>query len=92
VATEHAGQLAKIVDDEVQAFLGQFPELRTRCHLLLQRGEIGEVLARAVGQVRPDAVALGTHGRTGIARALLGSVAEEMLANPPCDVLAVKGW
>jgi universal stress protein E len=49
VATEHARQLAKTVDDEVQAFLGQFPELRTRCHLLLQRGEIGEALARAVG-------------------------------------------
>jgi universal stress protein E len=92
VATEHAKQLAKMVDEEVRTFLGQFPELRTRCHLLLERGETAEVLARAIGQVRPDLIALGTHGRTGIARAMVGSVAGEILANPPCDVVAVKGW
>lgn len=92
VATEHAQQLKKIVDDEVRSFLDQFPELRTRCHLLLERGETRAVLGWAIGQVRPDVLALGTHGRTGIPRALLGSVAEEVLANPPCDILAVKGW
>lgn len=92
VATERARQLAEIVDDEVRTFLGQFSELRTRCHLILERGEAQEVLARVVGQVHPDLLALGTHGRTGMARALIGSVAEEVLANPPCDVVAVKGW
>jgi nucleotide-binding universal stress UspA family protein len=92
VATEHAGQLAKIVDHELQAFLGQFPGLRERCHLILERGDAREVLARALEQVRPDLLALGTHGRSGIARAMLGSVAEETLANPPCDVLSTRGW
>jgi len=92
VATEHASQLAKMVDDELQAFLGQFPELRERCHLILERGGAREVLVRALQQVRPDLLALGTHGRTGIARAMLGSVAEETLANPPCDVLSTRGW
>jgi nucleotide-binding universal stress UspA family protein len=58
----------------------------------LERGDAREVLARALEQVRPDLQALGTHGRSGIARAMLGSVAEETLANPPCDVLSTRGW
>lgn len=92
VEVEHAKELTRMVDEEVKAFLSQFPELRTRCHLILERGETLEVLARGIAQVCPDLLAIGTHGRTGIPRALLGSVAEEILANPPCDVVAVKGW
>jgi quercetin dioxygenase-like cupin family protein len=33
---------------------------------------------------------MGTHGRTGLSRLLAGSVAEEVLRNAPCPVLAVK--
>ena len=92
VEAEHAQELTVTVDEEVKAFLSRFPELRTRCHLILERGETLQVLSRGIAQVRPDLLAVGTHGRTGIPRALLGSVAEEILANPPCDVVAVKGW
>jgi nucleotide-binding universal stress UspA family protein len=37
-----------------------------------------------------DLVVVGTHGRTGLRRAILGSVAEGMIASLPCDVLAVR--
>ena len=43
-------------------------------------------------RVKDDDLVVGTHGRTGVARALLGSIAEDLLSNPPCDVLAVKAW
>ena len=43
---------------------------------ILQKGEI-------------DLIVLGTHGRTGIGRILLGSVAEEILRKAPCPVLTV---
>jgi nucleotide-binding universal stress UspA family protein len=36
-----------------------------------------------------DLIVLGTHGRTGLARALLGSVAEKVIRKAPCPVLAV---
>ncbi len=47
------------------------------------------VISRAVQEVRPDFVIIGTHGRTGIARALLGSVAIEVLWSVETDILVV---
>jgi nucleotide-binding universal stress UspA family protein len=37
-----------------------------------------------------DLCVIGTHGRTGIARILLGSVAEKVIRHSPCSVLAVR--
>jgi nucleotide-binding universal stress UspA family protein len=37
-----------------------------------------------------DLVVIGTHGRTGLARILLGSVAEQVIRHAPCSVLAVR--
>jgi nucleotide-binding universal stress UspA family protein len=47
----------------------------------------------AVGEVLDDPafdlVVIGTHGRTGLSRVLLGSVAEKVIRHAPCSVLAV---
>lgn len=37
-----------------------------------------------------DLIVMGTHGRTGIRHALMGSVAEHVLRRAPCPVLTVK--
>lgn len=37
-----------------------------------------------------DLIVMGTHGRTGIAHALLGSVAEKIVRKAPCPVLTVR--
>ena len=34
---------------------------------------------------------MGTHGRTGLTRIVMGSVAEEVLRRAPCPVLTVRG-
>lgn len=44
-----------------------------------------------VASLKPDYIAVGTHARTGLVDALLGSVAEDLLADEPVDVSAVKG-
>jgi nucleotide-binding universal stress UspA family protein len=36
-----------------------------------------------------DLIVLGTHGRTGIRRALIGSVAERVVRHAPCTVMVV---
>jgi nucleotide-binding universal stress UspA family protein len=48
-----------------------------------------EVIERAVKANRPDLLVMGTHGRSGLARALLGSVVEEALRSLDVDILAV---
>jgi nucleotide-binding universal stress UspA family protein len=37
-----------------------------------------------------DLIAIGTHGRTGLSRFLLGSVAEKVVRTAPCPVLSVR--
>jgi nucleotide-binding universal stress UspA family protein len=37
-----------------------------------------------------DMIVLGTHGRTGLDRLLMGSVAEQIVRKAPCPVLTVK--
>jgi len=37
-----------------------------------------------------DLIVIGTHGRTGLAHALIGSVAERVVRHAPCPVLAVR--
>lgn len=37
-----------------------------------------------------DLIVIGTHGRTGLARVLLGSVAEAVLRRAPCPVVTIR--
>ena len=48
-----------------------------------------EVISKVVEQSSPDVLIMGTHGRTGIVKALLGSVTEEVLRSLDVDILAV---
>ena len=50
----------------------------------------GEILS-AIEKFEIDLVVLGTHGRTGLKRFLLGSVSEWVLIEAPCSVLIVRG-
>lgn len=50
-----------------------------------------DAIARMAKRVGADLVVVGTHGRTGLARVALGSVAERVVALAPCPVLTVRG-
>jgi nucleotide-binding universal stress UspA family protein len=56
---------------------------------LLLAGRAEEAVARAAGKHGTDLIVVGTHGRTGLPRLLLGSVASRIIAAAPCPVLAV---
>jgi nucleotide-binding universal stress UspA family protein len=58
---------------------------------LIMEGSPYEVIARAARSRRADVLVLGTHGRTGLSRFFLGSVAARVLASAPCPVLTVRG-
>jgi nucleotide-binding universal stress UspA family protein len=65
------------------------PEVRMEPRLMLSEDPAGEIL-RLAAEVGCDLIVLGTHGRTGLGRVLLGSVAEQVLRRAPCPVLTVK--
>jgi nucleotide-binding universal stress UspA family protein len=62
-----------------------------RATSLLVDGLAAERIVRAVKAKRADMLVLGTHGRTGFTRALLGSVAARIVATASCPVLTVRG-
>jgi len=47
-------------------------------------------ILRMAQQLQPDLIVLGTHGRTGLGRLLMGSVAEQVVRKAPRPVLTVK--
>lgn len=58
-------------------------------HVLLE-GDAGVEIPRYAAEAGIDMVVMGTHGRTGKERLLMGSVAERTLRDAPCSVLVVK--
>ena len=57
---------------------------------VFEGASIAETLREAVVDLGADLVVMGTHGRTGLAHAFLGSVAERTLRTSPCPVLTVR--
>jgi len=53
----------------------------------IRHGEIPRVVSGLVRELEIDLVVAGTHGRTGLGRLIMGSVAEEILRQAPCPVL-----
>lgn len=50
----------------------------------------GEVIVQQAEERGADLVAMGTHGRSGVAHLLLGSTAERVVQHAPCPVLTVR--
>jgi len=57
--------------------------------VMIGEGNIWEVISNLIKEKEIDLIVLGTRGRTGLGKALLGSVAEEILRQAPCPVLTV---
>jgi nucleotide-binding universal stress UspA family protein len=56
---------------------------------VLRRGVAWVEVLNAVEEANADLVVMGTHGRRGLSRALLGSVAEKLVRSSPVPVLTV---
>ena len=54
------------------------------------RGDPGEAIVKVARTEGADLVVVGSHGRTGIAKLFLGSVASHVVTHAPCSVLVVK--
>ena len=57
---------------------------------IVDGGTADEQIIRAARDLKAEMLVLGTHGRTGVARFFLGSVAARVVATAPCPVLTVR--
>jgi nucleotide-binding universal stress UspA family protein len=58
---------------------------------LLLEGTTADAIVRTARSRRADVIVIGTHGRTGLGRLLMGSVAQRVVGTAPCPVLTVRG-
>jgi nucleotide-binding universal stress UspA family protein len=59
--------------------------------VLLEGTPAADTIVRAARARHAGAIVLGTHGRSGVARIVLGSVASRVVANARCPVVTVRG-
>jgi len=89
------GDYLKDLEEEV------FADLSERSDAIKRRGVSVEVsLERSVspyeaivdkaGSIGADLIVMGTHGRTGVGKLLMGSVAEKVVQHAPCHVMTVR--
>jgi nucleotide-binding universal stress UspA family protein len=61
-----------------------------RIERVFREGPAPGTILEAADEFKADLIVMGTHGRTGLKRLLLGSVAELVLRKAPCPVLTVR--
>ncbi|HLJ30133.1 MAG TPA: universal stress protein [Candidatus Angelobacter sp.] len=76
--------------EEELAIMTHSPELKgIKTHTILASGMLEDELMTAMSENQIDLIVVGTHGRTGLRRLVLGSAAEEICRIATCPVLTV---
>jgi nucleotide-binding universal stress UspA family protein len=78
----HSGAQEKM--QQLSSKLEGFPH-----HTYIRHGKVSQVLSEITREHQIDLLVAGTHGRTGVGKLLLGSVAEEIFRQASCPVLTV---
>jgi nucleotide-binding universal stress UspA family protein len=76
---------------QLDRLLAKARAARVRARGMLLDGVTHEQIVRAAKRQHARVIVMGTHGRTGVARFFLGSVAARVVATAPCPVLTVRG-
>jgi len=76
---------------QLDQFLAKAKAARVRARGMLYEGVAADAIVRAARAKRAKLIVMGTHGRTGLSRLFMGSVAERVVGTAPCPVLTVRG-
>jgi nucleotide-binding universal stress UspA family protein len=87
VSPDQIKQLETVATERLEESLKQ---LNITGDTLVTNGPAGTALIEIASEWNADLIVVGTVGRTGLRRALLGSVAETVAKQAPCSVLIVR--
>lgn len=74
----------------MQDFIEEFKIPKADCEIEVLEGYIHEKIIETVEQCQHDLLIMGTTGRSGLKRLLLGSVAEKVARDVPCSFVTIK--
>lgn len=87
---EMESSLRRWAQKRLDALVEQARRSRVDARSVLLAGAAHEAISRSAAKERADVIVIGTHGRTGLERVLVGSVAARILGTAPCPVLTVR--
>lgn len=97
VPTEYYAEAPKAVEDLTRKAKGFVEDVKKKAEAygikastFTGEGETYQVITDFAEKENADVIILGSHGRTGIRRLLMGSVTEKVIGYAPCPVLIVK--
>jgi nucleotide-binding universal stress UspA family protein len=87
---EEMATLANQVDASMKSWQAEAQALGLTVGLETAIGATAPEIERIADEGGYDLIVIGTHGRTGLAKALLGSTTEKVVQKAPCAVLTVR--
>ena len=76
--------------EEFDAFLSGFDLVGFKWHKAMRHGEPAGQIVGLARDIKADLVVMGTLGRAGLERMLIGSTTEKVVREMPCSVMAIK--
>jgi nucleotide-binding universal stress UspA family protein len=83
--------LREDVRRRMQPYLDEAEKAGVKAEAVILSGSPKEAITEAAREYRADLVVVGTHGRTGVPRFFLGSVAARVVSSADCPVMTVRG-
>jgi nucleotide-binding universal stress UspA family protein len=77
------------IDEKLRRLQASQPAL-VACSHQVEVGDPAATILRVAREIGCDFIVIGTHGRTGLMRLLMGSVAEQVVRRAACPVITVK--
>ena len=97
VPTEFYAEAPQAVEDLVRKAKGYVADVKkqaeaagVKAETYVGEAEAYEAINNLAREQKADMIVLGSHGRTGLRRLLMGSVTEKVIGYAPCPVLVVK--
>jgi nucleotide-binding universal stress UspA family protein len=91
LTAEVASSIRKAAETALEGVASRARRPGLEVQSLLRQGPAWSEINASAREIHADLIVMGTHGRHGLARALLGSVAEKVVRTAPCPVLTVHG-
>lgn len=73
-----------------QKALGKAVAAKIKAKIEVHVGDAYEMIVEIARKKKADIIVMGSHGRTGLTRLLMGSVTSRVIGHAPCSVLVVK--
>jgi nucleotide-binding universal stress UspA family protein len=80
------GKLLKLAQKALEKTVAAGVKAKVEVHV----GDAYEMIVEISKKKKADIIVMGSHGRTGLTRLLMGSVTSRVIGHAPCSVLVVK--